>query len=226
MGADVATYTWKYPEAIKPLGRHLAEQGIIGLFSADKQLRIIDDFFPVGDDGVKVGTRLKTEYDDLVVDDLVMLMRRGVDLTEVVHVTKVGDGAIPFIEESLDHAVGRHVDGTEDVLKDATTLFPTSDQVVWYTDKGSPIQYPGTSTLTREEMKEKLIQWADEAFEATQSGWATQSKKPTYSPPDAHLYGIDEIKVLINPETGVASVFPTKGPQVFMYYNEKWNPTI
>lgn len=226
MGADIATYTWKYPKAIKPLGRHLAAQGIIGYFPADKQLRIIDDFFPVGEDGVKVGTHLITEYDDLVVDDLVMLMGRGVDLTEVVHVTKVGDGAIPFIEESLDHAVGRHVDGTENVLKEATTLFPTSDPVVWYSKTGLPLQYPGTSTLTREEMKEKLIQWADEALKATQSGWPTRDTAKKYCPSDAHLYGINEIKVAIDPVNGVATVFPTKGPQVFMYYNEKWNPTI
>ena len=103
VGADILKYIGKYPKAICPLGKHLAEQGIIDLFG-NNRMQIIDDFFPVGDDGVKVGTRLITEY-DLDVDDLVVLMGRGVDLTEVVFVSKRGDGTIIWLEEGFQEGI-------------------------------------------------------------------------------------------------------------------------
>ncbi|MCK9342618.1 MAG: hypothetical protein M0P33_01765 [Massilibacteroides sp.] len=225
--ADIAKWIGKYPEGIRPLAKFLAEQRIIEFFSESDRLKIIDDFFPVRADGMKAGTYLITEY-GLDVGDLVKMMGRGVDLSEVVHVVKVGDDAIPLTRDSLEHAIGRHVDGTIDEGRLGTSLFPTSEPVIWHTQGGVPLQYPGISSKTRAQIEEKLITWITEAIEAEGlTKWPKQriSAKRPFNQEEMAEYGISEVEVIIYGD-GIETVFASKGPQVFKWYNEKWNPTV
>lgn len=75
-------------------------------------------------------------------------------------------------------------------------------------------------------MKEKIVDWIDETLRATASEWPKQPKNFRYSPEGAKQYGIYEIKIGINSRTGVGTFYPTKGPQVFMWRENKWNPTV
>jgi hypothetical protein len=205
----------------------LAEQRIVDIFDKDDRLKIIDDFFPARADGVKVGTYLTTEY-GLGVDDLAKIMGHGTDLSDVVHVIKVGNDAIPLTRKDLEHAVGRHVDGTIDEGRYGTSLFPTSEPVIWHTKDGVPLQYPGISSKTRAQIEEKLISWIEEAIEAEGlTGWSKQRKsaKRPFNQEEMAEYGISEVEVIIYGD-GIETVFASKGPQVFKWYNEKWNPTV
>lgn len=218
--ADVAKYLVKYPDNLLEIGRLLADQRVIQLLPDEGQLNVIDHFY-LSATGRRVGTELATEY-GLTGALVAKIQGRGVKLDEITHVFKVGENAIPLKNEQFTHALNRHVYGTEDVRRPGTTIFPTPEPVTSY---GVP--YPGTSTLTRAQMEGKLIQWADEVLRENHlTEWPRQSKNPTYSPVDAQQYGIDEIGVGINPKTGVATIYPTKGPQVFMWYKDKWNPTV
>ncbi|MDD2786910.1 hypothetical protein, partial [Methanoculleus sp.] len=212
----IACYTGKFPWKARELGVLLSKE-LLGPLPDTIKIQVWDLLF----DGA--GSRLVRG--EITPDHLLEMTKRGVDLADVVRITKVGQDAIPLTKTQLDHIVNRHITGTEGI-GDPTTLFPTSEPVVWSTVTGISLQYPGTSTLTREEMREKIVDWIDEALRATQSEWPKQPKNLAYSPPDAHQYGIDEIVIGINQKTGVGTFYPSKGPQVFRWYNKKWNPTV
>lgn len=116
----------------------------------------------------------------------------------------------------MTHILGRHLTGTLEAGKGGTTLFPTKTQVVW-----NGQVYPGVSDLTEEGMFDLI----EEVLRTEATAWPTQSE------PFRHVFteekfGIREIIVQVNPKTGIATAYPTKGSQVFMWYNGKWNPTI
>lgn len=214
----VACFTSKYPWKAKELGVLLSKEIMPHLPDSIKI-----DVWNVLYDGA--ASRLITKY-DLNADDVSKLTTRGVDLADVAHVVKVGDDAIPVLGTNLEHAIGRHVDGTEDVRRAGTTIFPTSEPVVWKTDDGISLQYPGTSTLTREEMKEELISWIDEAIKSKRTKWSDKKDDFKYEFSEEERYGIKEIGIGINQNTGVATVYPTKGSQVYKWHSDKWNPTV
>ncbi len=212
----IVCYTGKFPWKARELGILLSKE-ILPIVPDSVKLDVWDLLF----DGA--GRRLVGG--EITTDHLLKMTKRGIHLDEVVHITKVGQDAIPLTKTQLDHIINRHITGTEGI-GNPTSIFPTSEPVVWSTTTGTPLQYPGTSTLTREEMKAKIIDWIDEALRETMDEWPNQPKNPRYSPPDAHQYGIDEIVIGINRDTGVGTFYPSKGPEVFRWYNDKWNPSV
>jgi hypothetical protein len=71
--------------------------------------------------------------------------------------------------------------------------------------------------------------WIDRAIQA--QGLTEWSNQPTtahliLSGDEAERFGVTEIQVDLNGKVGVATVYPEKGPQVFKWYNNKWNPTV
>mgnify|MGYP000932873437 CR=1 FL=1 len=128
VGTDAVRFIGKYPEKIRPLGKYLAEQGIIAWFGESGRLTIINEFFPVRADGVKVGTYLTTEH-GLHVDDLVKMMGCNVDLSKVLRGVKRADGKIAWLDEGDDtmgwiHIAKKHITG--ELPGDTGTLFPSS----------------------------------------------------------------------------------------------------
>ncbi len=217
--ADIAKWIGKYPEGIRPLAKLLAEQRIIEFYSKSDRLKIIDDFFPVRADGVKAGTYLNTEY-GLDVDDLVKMMGRGVDLSEVVHVIRVGDDVIPFTNGQFVHTMNRHVYGTEGI-NDPTSFFPTTERVI---RNGEP--NPGISSLTPEEMEAQILRWIDYALSRDlTTGWPKQHTPVTLDlVPE--VGGIGRIKIIVQGDTGIHTVIPIHGSQVYKWANGKWDPTV
>ncbi len=223
--ADVAKYLVKYPDNLLEIGRLLVDQHVIQLLPDEGQLNVIDHLYSFT--GRKVGTELATEY-GLTGTLVAKLQGRGVKLDEVTHVFKVGEDAIPLTNEQFVHALNRHVYGTADVGRPGTTIFPTSEPVVWHNIDGVPLPYPGTSSKTRAQIEEKLIAWIDDAIEAkglTECPKQRTSAKRLFDQEEQDEYGISVVEVIIYGD-GIETVFASKGPQVFKWYNEKWNPTV
>ncbi|OPX64695.1 MULTISPECIES: hypothetical protein [unclassified Methanoregula] len=154
-----------------------------------------------------------------------VFLSRGVNIPTVKKVIKVGasdaKSAIPIVEGDLKageiHYYGRHVTGEINAGQEGTTLFPTTTPVHW---QGKA--YPGTSTLTKEEWKPILQQWADEAIQSRgYSEWPTTYENIVYTF-TSERYGVKEIKVGLNPKTGVATIYPLKGSQVYKWENSQW----
>jgi hypothetical protein len=212
--ADIAKYLLKYPDNLLDVGRLLADQHIIQLLPDEGQLNVIDHLYLFAT-GRKVGTELATDY-GLTEAQIVKMQARGVKLDEVTHVFKVGDDAIPLREAIKNHYAGRHVHGTEGTNRPGTTIFPTSEPVTTF-----DLPYPGTSSLTRAQMEEKILEWLDRALSTKYTEAPKTFVKDRYSFPEE--CGVYEIGFQIN-EKGVYTVFPTKGSQVYMWDGSKWLP--
>lgn len=85
---------------------------------------------------------------------------------------------------------------------------------IWDLESGWYVQ-------VRYQQKSGLINfWIDEALQqAKQNRWPKQIK-------NLKQYGIDEVIVGISPDAGVGTFFQTKGPQVFRWYKDQWNPAV
>ncbi|MBP2146415.1 hypothetical protein J2129_001869 [Methanofollis sp. W23] len=211
----VACFTGKYPWKAKELGVLLSKEIMPHLPDSIKI-----DVWNVLYDGA--ASRLIKKY-DLNADDVSKLTTRGVDLSEVTVAVKVGDDVVPVLGTNLEHAIGRHVDGTENVGRPGTTIFPTSEPVTSY-----GIPYPGSSSKTPEQIKEKLIPWIEDALKADLTEWPKQrtTVKRHFSQSEIDEYGISEVKAIVYGDVGVETVFASKGPQVFRWYKDCWNPAV
>lgn len=211
---DVAKYLLKYPDNVLDVAKYLVDQHVLEILPSEGQLNVIDHFYLFAT-GRKVATELKAEY-VLTEAQIAKMLDRKVELDKVIRVVKVGDDAIPLTEASRGHYVGRHVDGTEGVRRDGTTLFPTSEPVTSY-----GIPYPGTSSLTREQMKAKIIDWIGEVLPEKLTEWPVQKTPVEFIFPEER-YGIRVITIGVD-KSGAYTVFPKKGSQVYMWHSEQWN---
>ncbi len=212
--ADITKYLVKYPDNLLEIGRLLVDQHVIQLLPDEGQLNVIDHLYLFAT-GRKVGTELKAAY-DLTDAQMEKMVERTIELDKVVKVAMAGEDAVPFTSDKFAHAVGRHVDGTEGV-GDPTTLFPTSESV---TSFGIP--YPGTSSLTREQMKAKILDWVGEALSSKlTTGWPMQKRPVQFTFPDER-HDVRVIEVGVD-KSGIYTVFPLEGEQVYKWYNGQWN---
>ena len=159
-------------------------------------------------------------------DHVLAIAKRDVDLAKVDRVVTLNsEKAIPVLEENIVHYEGRHVTGTLKAGEPGTTLFPATEQVVWDIG-GSSVTYPGKSLATQAEVKAVIPDWIDRAIKSEgYSEWPKQVKnvRLTLSEAEQAKYGVREIEVAINPNTGVASVYPLNGPEVYKWFSGKWN---
>jgi len=178
------------------------------------------------------GRRLVTGQ--VTAEHVLDIAKRDVDLSKVEHVVPLNSGkAIPVQEGKHTtiekfgriHYEGRHVTGIYDVGEPGTTLFPATTQVVWNIG-GTSVTYPGKSLATPAEIKAAIPDWIDRAI--ISKGWTEWPKqatpvKLTLSQAEVDKYGVRVIEVAINGKTGVASIYPTSGPQVYKWHSGKWN---
>jgi hypothetical protein len=98
-----------------------------------------------------------------------------------------------------------------------TTLFPTTTQVEW-----NRKAYPGTSFLTQNQMKDVVAEWIDEALKAKAVEWPVQRKSFKYAFPEGERNGVRKIEILVD-KTGVYSIYPLEGSQVYKWFKDQWN---
>nr|WP_321352128.1 PEGA domain-containing protein [uncultured Methanoregula sp.] len=217
----------KYPAKLAELGKYMVKNKVFDIIPQEAVRKKLIDLYWNG-----VGTALIKG--DVTSTHLLKVADRVDDLSEVVHVTPLSSGdAIP-IQEGMHtatekfgriHYEGRHVTGIYDVGEPGTTLFPATTQVVWNIG-GNSVTYPGKSLATQAEIKAAIPDWVDRAIKS--EGWTEWPKGPnsaklTLTQAEVDKYSIREIEVSLNAKTGVASVYPKSGPQVYKWFNGKWN---
>ncbi|NMB79432.1 MAG: hypothetical protein GYA23_10115 [Methanomicrobiales archaeon] len=170
------------------------------------------------------GRRLVTGQ--VTADHVLEIAKRDVDLSKIRQVVRLEGGkAIPVLDDSIVHYEGRHVTGTLGKGDSGTTLFPSTQQVVWQIEEQS-FTYPGRSLATQDEIKAAIPDWINRAIISEGiTDWKNgpQSAKLILSQAEVEKFGVREVEVSINGKNGVASVYPTKGPQVYKWHSGRWN---
>jgi hypothetical protein len=214
--ADVAKYLLKYPHRVLDVAKVLVDQHVIQLLPDEGQLNVIDHFYLFAT-GRRVGTELKVEY-TLTEPQIQKVIERKVELDKVVTVIKAGEDAIPLTEAREGHYVARHVTGTEGI-NDPTSFFPTTERVI---RNGEP--NPGTSSMTPEAMQAQIVEWIKEGLPRDPTGWSKQKKIVTLDL-EPEVAGVGRIQIVVQGDTGVHTVIPIHGSQVYKYANGQWYPT-
>ncbi|OPX64697.1 MULTISPECIES: hypothetical protein [unclassified Methanoregula] len=138
------------------------------------------------------------------------MVDRGIDFSRIQTTAKAGDDFVPI---EWTHTWDRHVTGKEK-RSYYTTLFPMNTQVDW----GGKI-YPGKTSMTDEELKQKIIEIINEKM----TSWPNNRVEIT-KVFDSEWKGIKEMKIYID-ENGLATAFPTRGTQIYYWNNYQWIKT-
>lgn len=100
------------------------------------------------------------------------------------------------------------------IIMEGTTLFPMQKNQKFFNNP-----YPGISNLTEEGLKQLIT----EAVFMSSPPWPTTRSYTLQVEFPVERHGIKEMEIWINPN-GIEYAYPTKGSQVFKWYNNKWNP--
>lgn len=125
-----------------------------------------------------------------------------------------GKGTIPLYKEDFFFFQERHVAPYYLVGKTGNTLFPMKDGTHY---DGKP--YPGTSDLSEDGLKQLIA----DALTMSSPVWPTNRTYTLVVEFPEERYGIREMEIWVCPR-GIENVYPTKGSQVFKWYDERWNP--